>query len=98
MKRFKLQVFGLNQLHTETVEAEAHTIENGMVIFWVKNKDDQWAQVALYPASCTAVVRIEEVNPIVEIPSQITNMPINITADVQEVLKELKTETKKPRK
>jgi hypothetical protein len=98
MKRFTLRVFGGPNVVDEIVEAEAHTLENGMIIFWVKNLDDAWAQVAMYPSSCTAIIRFEDVNPIQETTSQMTNMPINITADVQEVIKEIKASTKRTKK
>jgi hypothetical protein len=95
MKKFTLKIFGTNQITEDIVEAETHTIENGMIIFWVKNPEDVWAQVAIYPGSCTAITRFEEVNLAKEIPQQMANMPINITADVQEVIKEIKAETKR---
>ena len=99
MKKFTLKVFaGAYEPIIDIVEAEAHTLDNGMIIFWVTIEEGAWAQVALYPASCTAIIRVEEVNPIVEIPSQMTNMPINITADVQKVIREIKDETKVPKK
>lgn len=94
MKRFMLRVFGGPNVVEEIVEAETHTVENGAIIFWVKNQDDVWAQVALYPASCTAIYRFEDINPIVEAKAQIAGMPVNITADVSKVIKDLQTETK----
>jgi hypothetical protein len=94
MKRFMLRVFGGPVIHDEVVEAETHTLENGAIIFWVKNVDDVWAQVAVYPASCTAIVRFEDVNPEAEAKAQITGMPVNITADVQKVIQEIKGESK----
>ena len=94
MKRFMLRVFGGPNVVDELVEAEAHTLENGMIIFWVKNADDAWAQVAMYPQSCTAIVRFEDINPIAETTAQMTNMPVNITADVQKVIKEIQAESK----
>jgi hypothetical protein len=97
MKRFMLRVFGISTIHDEIVEAEAHTLENGMIIFWVKNEDNAWAQVAMYPASCTAIVRFEDINPAAEIPAQMSNMPVNITADVQKVIKEIQDESKPKR-
>ncbi len=98
MKKFTLKIFGTNQITEEVVEAETHTIENGMIIFWVKNSEDVWAQVAIYPGSCTAITRFEEVNLAKEIPQQMTNMPVNITADVQEVIKEIKADAKRTKK
>jgi hypothetical protein len=98
MKKFTLKIFGSNQITEEVVEAETHTIENGMIIFWVKNAEDVWAQVAIYPGSCTAITRFEEVNLAKEIPQQMTNMPVNITADVQEVIKEIKADAKRTKK
>jgi|Laugresu1bdmlbsd_1035121.scaffolds.fasta_scaffold04651_7 hypothetical protein len=98
MKKFTLKIFGSNQITEEVVEAETHTIENGMIIFWVKNSEDVWAQVAIYPGSCTAITRFEEVNLAKEIPQQMTNMPVNITADVQEVIKEIKADAKRTKK
>ena len=95
MKKFTLKIFGSNQITEDIVEAETHTIENGMIIFWVKNPEDVWAQVAIYPGSCTAITRFEEINLAAAIPQQMANMPINITADVQEVIKEIKAETKR---
>jgi hypothetical protein len=97
MKRFTLRIFGMSQITDETIEAEAHTLDNGMIVFWVKNPDEVWAQVAMYPASCTAIVRFEDINPAAEIPAQMS-MPINITADVQEVIKEIKASTKRTKK
>lgn len=94
MKRFMLRVFGGPNVVDEIVEAEAHTLENGMIIFWIKNAEDVWAQVALYPASCTAITRVEDIDPASEIPAQMANMPINITADVQKVIQEIKAESK----
>ena len=94
MKRFMLRVFGGPNVIDELVEAEAHTLENGMIIFWVKNVEDVWAQVAMYPSSCTAIVRFEDVNPVAETAAQMTNMPINITADVQKLIQEIKDESK----
>ena len=96
MKKFTLKIFGTSQITDEVVEAETHTIENGMIIFWVKNPEDVWAQVAIYPGSCTAITRFEEINPAAEIPAQMS-MPVNITADVQKVIKEIQTETKSRR-
>ncbi len=95
MKKFTLRIFGMSQITDEVVEAEAHTLENGMIIFWVKNPEDVWAQVAMYPASCTAITRFEEVNLAKEIPQQMAGMPINITADVQQVINEFKAEASK---
>ena len=94
MKRFMLRVFGGPNVVDELIEAEAHTLENGMIIFWVKNTEDVWAQVAIYPASCTAITRFEDINPIAETTAQMTNMPINITADVQKLIQEIKDESK----
>ncbi len=98
MKKFTLKIFGSNQITDEVVEAETHTIENGMIIFWVKNSEDVWAQVAIYPGSCTAITRFEEVNLAKEIPQQMAGMPVNITADVQEVIKEIKADAKRTKK
>jgi len=95
MKRFMLRVFGGPNVVDELVEAEAHTLENGMIIFWVKNADEVWAQIAMYPSSCTAIVRFEDVNPVAETTAQMSNMPINITADVQKVITEIQSETKR---
>ena len=94
MKRFMLRVFGGPNVVDEIVEAETHTLENGAIIFWVKNADEVWAQVAVYPASCTAIYRFEDINPAAEAKAQITGMPVNITADVQKVIQEIKGEAK----
>jgi hypothetical protein len=94
MKRFMLRVFGGPNVIDEVVEAETHTLENGAIIFWVKNQDDVWAQVAVYPASCTAIYRFEDINPAAEAKAQITGMPVNITADVQKVIQEIQAESK----
>ncbi len=95
MKRFMLRIFGGPVVQEDIIEAETHTLENGAIIFWVKNQDDVWAQVAVYPASCTAIYRFEDVNPVIEAKAQMTGMPVNITADVQKVIQEIKGETKR---
>lgn len=89
-----LRVFGGPNVIDEVVEAETHTLENGAIIFWVKNQDDIWAQVAVYPASCTAIYRFEDINPAAEAKAQITGMPVNITADVTKVIQEIQAESK----
>ena len=95
MKRFMLRVFGGPNVVDEIVEAETHTLENGMIIFWVKNEDEVWAQIAMYPSSCTAIVRFEDVNPVAETTAQMSNMPENITAYVQKLITEIQSETKR---
>lgn len=94
MKRFMLRVFGGPNVIDELVEAEAHTLENGMIIFWILNTDGQWAQVAMYPSSCTAITRFEDINAVAETTAQMANMPVNITADVTKVIQEIKAESK----
>lgn len=94
MKRFMLRVFGGPNIVDEIVEAEAHTLENGMIIFWIMNSESVWAQVAMYPSSCTAITRFEDINPVAETTAQMANMPVNITADVTKVIKEIQAESK----
>lgn len=61
MKVYKLKLLnGVNTEETE-VNAEAHTFDNGMILFWTKNSAEEWAMVAAYPTTRTAITYYDEV-------------------------------------
>lgn len=87
MKNYTLKVFLNDTSVTETVTAEAHTIENGVFIFWVRNEKGDWCHVSIYPISCVAITRIQEAEgyAMVKVDS---NTATNKTIDI-EFLKEI---------
>lgn len=61
MKVYRLKLLnGVNTEETE-VKAEAHTFDNGMILFWTKNSAEEWAMVAAYPTALTAITYYDEV-------------------------------------
>lgn len=61
MKLYKLEIYLNTRTEQVEVEAEAHTFDNGMIIFWTRNPAQEWAMVAAYPATMTAIVYYDEI-------------------------------------
>lgn len=63
MKLYKLEIYRSNHTDQIKVQAEAHTFDNGMIIFWTRNSSQEWAMVSAYPSAMTAIVYYDEITP-----------------------------------
>lgn len=97
MKLFKLKL--LNGVNTEEIEvkAEAHTFDGGMILFWSRNNDGEWALLSAYPSAMTAITYYDEYLPPKVTGKSADEMASSITPFI-EVSAPLTDPTDKPKK